>query len=142
MCHVQEHHGLQACHQMVTWTIANFNFQHQSHQVSCPTDTTSNKHNMQASVQVSSHVCGCLHHAIMQEMYFMTFAMASRSSLGVPWHVRDHLGLLLWGHCNSMLASMIISSIISPFVIDDNNSCSPCKYAPLLSSSLPLWHQW
>ena len=38
----------------------------------------------------------------------------------------------------TMLASMTISSTISPFVIDDNNSCSPCKHAPLLSSSLPL----
>ena len=53
-----------------------------------------------------------------------------------------------WGHCKSMLASMIISSTISPFVIDDNNSCSPYEHAPLLSSSLPLssflplWHQW
>ena len=47
-----------------------------------------------------------------------------------------------------MLASMTISSTISPFVIDDNNSCSPYEHAPLLfaslplSSSLPLWHQW
>ena len=48
----------------------------------------------------------------------------------------------LWGHRKSMLASMTISSTISPFVIDDNNSCSPCEHAPLLSSSLPLWHQW
>ena len=53
-----------------------------------------------------------------------------------------------WGHCKSMLASMTISSTISPFVIDDNNSCSPYEHAPLfsasllLSSSVPLWHQW
>ena len=30
----------------------------------------------------------------------------------------------------SMLASMTISSTISPFVIDDNNSCSPYEHAP------------
>ena len=66
-------------------------------------------------------------------------------------HKRDHLqGLLqhlqqgggindiLWGHCKSMLGSMTISSTISPFVIDDNNLCSPCEHAPLFSSSLPL----
>ena len=47
-----------------------------------------------------------------------------------------------WGHYKSMLASMTISSVIFPFVIDDNKSCSPCEHAPLLSSSLPLWHQW
>ena len=47
----------------------------------------------------------------------------------------------LWGHCKSMLASITISSTISPFVINDNSSCSPCKHASLLSSSLPLWHQ-
>ena len=42
----------------------------------------------------------------------------------------------------TMLASMKISSTISPFFIDDNNSCSPYEHAPLLSASLPLWHQW
>ena len=58
------------------------------------------------------------------------------------------INYFLWGHYNSMLALMTISSAISPFVIDDNNSCSPCENAPLLSSclslssSLPLWHQW
>ena len=47
----------------------------------------------------------------------------------------------------TMLASMTISSTISPFVIDDNNSCSPYEHAPILSSSLPLssslllWHK-
>ena len=45
-------------------------------------------------------------------------------------------------YAKTMLASMTISSTISPFVIDDNNSCSPCEHAPILYSSLPLWHQW
>ena len=36
------------------------------------------------SVQVSSHVCGCLHHAIIQAMGFVTFARASRYSSGIP----------------------------------------------------------
>ena len=42
-----------------------------------------------------------------------------------------------WGFNNgnindikTMLASMTISSTISPFVIDDNNSCSPYEHAP------------
>ena len=47
---------------------------------------------------------------------------------------------ILWGPCKSMLASMIISSKISPSVINDNNSCSPCEHAPIFSSSLPCLH--
>ena len=79
--------------------------------------------------------------------------MCSKAQLISIWdsHCKRDLVALMntYGSIASpMLESMIIQSTISPFVIDDNNSCSPCKHAPLfssflpLSSSLPLWHQW
>ena len=82
---------------------------------------------------------------------------SSSTSAGLLQHLRQGGGI---NDIKSMLASMTISPTISPFVIDDNNSCSPYEHAPLfvcispfvfisflsaslpLSSSLPLWHQW
>ena len=44
----------------------------------------------------------------------------------------------LYSQCKTMLASMTISPTISPFVIDDNNSCSPYEHAPFVFISPPL----
>ena len=44
----------------------------------------------------------------------------------------------LYSQCKTMLASMTISPTISPFVIDDNNSCSPYEHAPLFVCISPF----
>ena len=43
-----------------------------------------------------------------------------------------------WLVASHMLASMTNQSTISPFVIDDNNSCSPYEHAPFVFISPPL----
>ena len=47
-----------------------------------------------------------------------------------------------FGLTNAPATFMCLMNSVDEIFIDDNNSCSPYEHAPLLSSSLPLWHQW
>ena len=76
-------------------------------------------------------------HHVLLNIYQGLVSLAS--SAGSLQHLQQRGGI---NDITTMLASMKFFPTISPFVIDDNNSCSPYEHAPPLTSSPPLWHQW